>query len=323
MSAMLDKLIDIFSNHTIQKIEANQGKLLVSSFDQPNYKALLELEDYKKYYPLVMEGKRKVINIAKEKIKPKEKINNILKRIRDQKENYKDDEAYILHNLIKNTLYKKWNLENRKNYDQKYNIINWNHYFLSYTNRNAANTNNDYEKLIKNVYLSLPPIKKRTEENYVAKIIAKFFKVDNLDGFFDFENIKCGDDIQDEIRSYCQSCFAFIQLVERDSFTKPSAKVINWCYEEYNEFGNQQLLNTQFKKKFNKRFFFTITTSAIDDLKPAILPPIYESWFHHISKDKHISLKGFNDQELRSAITEISEEIILVKNKILDDMLNS
>ena len=189
-------------------------------------------------------------------------------------------------------------------------------------------TNNVFEKLIKGIYLNLPPKPERKKVNFVARIITKYLKYNNLEGFFDPDEIKCGDDIEHSILSNCQGCFVFVQLVEIKSFSIPQLGKDNWCLKEYNCFKDKNLVNKMMNHKLDKRFYFVITTENVKSLKPAKLPKEYEHWFNHICKLHFTSLhkykrykKHIDEKTLREELYELASEIVKTKENILESII--
>lgn len=326
-------LLRLFGENRVDEIEDNSGQMLKDAFGSAQYENLIEDRDFNKLYTQFVEQKRYVEEIwDKYEGNDEDQIRECLCLVRDAKEKEGAEVLEVLQGLIKESLYRNWTDDQRAIYDSKYKIIvDWKDYFISYTNRDAADTNDDFKRLIKSVYSAMPRIGMRVEENFVAKIIVKYLEGNDLRGFFDHNNIKCGDDIEDEIREFCQKSCVFVQLIEPIIFSRPRGKR-NWCFEEYNEFNSMsKILEQVYGKHFDLCHQFIITEDKVSVLRPANLHQDYSSWYNHVGRTKYKRLKYggsryrnaqiIDKQQLRREVGEIAIRIIEVRNKIIDTIL--
>jgi hypothetical protein len=320
------ELIGLFSENSVEQVEANGGQLLENALGADRYQTLLKSDDFEKRYTLVHESKKDVEHIAgQHQDNTDEQVTECLRLIMDAKKNATAESVDVLRQLINKTLYTyDWETHQRQLYDKKYRIIvEWKDYFMSYTNRNAAETNRDFKRLIQDVYLAAPPMEQRLEESFLAKIIVKYLEANDLEGFFDHEDIRCGDDIEEEVRSYCGAVYTFVQLIEYQSFSRPATRR-NWCCEEYNEFNNStNSLSKVCDEEFGGRHFFIITEKKgeLELLKPADLHPHYNSWFDHVRRLHCVGLRDMKSRDLRLKVWEIAKDIVEIREKIVSRIL--
>ncbi len=297
-----EKMVELFSEYTIKDIEENSD-LLLQKFDVDNRHDLISYPSYNRIFVRVREVKMELEGI---KNNPEEKsffyYINLLKRFKD-----KDSKIQIFNKIIRNTIYNEWNDDQKRIYEEIYCVYTeWKHYFISYTNRNAYETNNDNKKLIN---YSFPPSQLNKNTNCIAKLIVKYLNEENLTSFYDVDSIKCGDDIEDNIFEYCNKSFVFVQLVEKKIFSNPGKNKKNWCYQEYIAFEN----DVTFKNKNFKRLQF-ITTE--EDFKPGNLCESYEHWYQKLVFLNYISLYKLNNKETRDKIHSLAKEILATADEM-------
>ena len=230
----LDQLVEIFSSHSVSDIE--NSDILQNKIDSDFYKC----DNFIEQYSMISEIKLRLETIKQNKKKSKEQISECLQWIdKELFDKHTSDNVKLIHKsifterpdiiiqMIKKYFYQFWEKNLIEKYEQILDILlNWKDYFFSYTNGNAREINNDYKLLLNHVGL----FDEDTEDNCVTKLIVTYLKsYNNLIGFFDRDNMKCGDDIQEKIFEYCQKSFTFIQLVQHGSFRSTG----NWCYKEY------------------------------------------------------------------------------------------
>jgi hypothetical protein len=144
----------------------------------------------------------------------------------------KPDAYLVARALILKTIHLKWPQPDRLLFDVKLSVIeNWADFFISYTRRNALETNNFHDELIK-YHFGLSSERDADQEilkveNYVARVLAKYLEQHNIHGFVDFNKLQCGDDIADKILTNCRATIAFIQLVESATLQEPRLLAIS------------------------------------------------------------------------------------------------
>lgn len=307
-------LIDFFSEYNIEHANSKNGKdALFKKFKVNNYKELLKNEEFIKYYE-PFKSLRQELYDSIAGLTGIDQVQSCLALLNEKKKSKKKKEIEILkkwiNNKMNNCLYKSWNRKEKTHYTKALRIIDeWSDFFFSYTNRGIPLTNNDFKEHIIYTFGERYFDDYKDEINLVAKLIVRHLIDNGLQAFFDQDNIKCGDEIEDEIKQHCKSCYVFIQLAERTVFIN-SFKKKNWCYLEFEKFDNW--ISKQQDSK--KRYHFIITEK---DVFPEQMPQEYEHWRRKIEKINYCIISGLNIIELRDKIDELAKEIYNTKNKIL------
>ena len=338
---VLDKLIDIFSKYEVSYIVDNNDDVLLKEFGIDDMYKLIDLPEYGKSYKLVEELKQKFeANVDMDKAS-KELLTSSLKLIKkemDKESVYGRRQCQtfiVLDKVVRNIVFPKLTDEEKKIYENVCEIIiDWKHFFLSYTNRNAEPTNKRYIPLLTKVEFDEKEIKSNIKTNYVAKLIAKYLKSNNISAFFDKDNIRCGDDFEDKIKIHCQTSFSFVQLIQRKVFEDCEADKKNWCFVEYKEFQKKCLIDNFCDTKQFKRHYFFIDEEKIENVKPANLCE-YTEWYEKVSRLDHISvyqymysggnvIKGeFGLNKLKDKVDEMAKEIYKTREDIIKKILDS
>jgi hypothetical protein len=313
------KLIKLFAAHSAAEIDAGKGTLLKEALGVEKYSQLINISDdtFKKYY-LTIKGLRKKLDIAADEKENIEQIKGCLYLLLNLQENDPSTEHFeILSLLIKQGFYKNWNREEKKYYDTGYKMLaQWTDYFLSYTNRNSIETNNDFRGVLCDAFGNDYINQNKEGVNCVARLIVHYLKQNNLTAFFDQDSMTCGDMIEDEISKHCKSVYAFVQLVEPLIFQAQDENNKNWCFLEYKTFDGWSSKN---HLKSYKRYYFILTGK---DVFPAKFPKYYKDWKEKIQQHLHIQdLGSLNKKQVRDKIKEIATEIVKTKTKILEDYI--
>jgi len=327
-----NRLIQLFAQHPVDHVEANDGQLLKDTFGPARYDALQADPAYQHTYTLVKEYKKELEHIARTTAAPRKQIHALLYYLKQIKHDQSKESLDVLSRLIRQSLYGAWAADEQAYYDQRHNIIiEWVDFFISYTNRDAGSTNHDFQDLYESVYFASPPPAVRNTTNLVAPIIVKYLNEDGLEGFADWNDIKSGDEIGESVRTYCRKAYAFVQLVERVCFTKPNGSIRNWCFEEYNTFKQAHLTGDLGPGNYNTRFHFLIVGDNLNQILPAQPPPSYNPWHQHMGQVHHGFLKqrphggapmSISKYELIDALHEIACKVVEVKEQVLDELLS-
>jgi hypothetical protein len=322
---IIEILTDIFSENRVEDLESN-GEIFKNKFNVESWENLIKIPGYKESYDSILKLKR-VVERLENYMNIKDQLYHSLDFVKEIKERSSCD-VEILNKIIKKTLYKNWSEIEKKDYDDVFGIIvNWKHFFLSYTNRNCYETNQDLNKLIYKVYPRTTENKKdEISLNCVAKLIAKFLTEENLRAFYDKDSIKCGDDFEDEIRIHCKSTFTFVQLIEKIIFNEPDDGKINWCHEEFLEFEkNNRKIKFYNSSKFKQNYFLLTKGSLEEVMNEKLILPQYKKWYERVKKSHSLFLKEYikNKDGLRLEISKIAVEIKKTRKNIITQILQN
>jgi hypothetical protein len=225
----------------------------------------------------------------------------------------------VMRQLVEGMLRKKWPAAHKELYDKKKEILEWRDFFVSYTNRDAPATNGQFRALIKGCF-GISPKGHQLKDNYLARVIARHLRsYQQLNGFFDNDNLEVGENIENKVDSYCSKVFALVQLIEPLSFAREPPT--NWCFHEYTVFSDNPRVVEALGEK--DRHFFVLTDQQLGAIEPANPYPKYCKWATHIAKLKysHIAVKNERNETLRAKIKEIATQIIALRRETIDRWL--
>ncbi|MDQ1349745.1 MAG: hypothetical protein QG657_46 [Acidobacteriota bacterium] len=316
------KLIKLFATHSAAEIDAGKGKLLKDALGVEKYRRFVKTanDDFNKYYLILKELRGKLDNDVMGEPESAEQVKGCLYLLRETKEKNPSTGYFdLLTQLIRHGLYDNWPPGDRKYYDAGWEMLAvWKDYFLSYTGKNCIETNNDFGEILTATFGN-NFTENKEKANWVAALIAHHLgKINGLTSFFDRDEMKCGDDIHEEIFKNCTSVYAFVQLVEPLVFQAEDESKQNWCFHEYKtfaEWSSQNWLST------HKRYYFILTDTETN-VFPANFPGYYNEWKEKISMHKHIvGLSALNKNQVRDRFREIAVEIVKTRNDALDKFI--
>jgi hypothetical protein len=313
------ELVKLYSSHSTQDIEAD-GALLLGHFQAANHEALLALENYKECFALVSGCAVHVDKLAATYPESGDQVREsirLLRRMIDDGETQKKIGATRL--LVEGRLYRSWPPEQQAAYDRKKEILDWRDFFVSYTNRDAPATNNQFRLLIKSC-LGKVPTGDDNRSNFLARVVTRHLRrYQNLTGFFDEDTLQVGESIEDEVDKYCSRAFALVQLIEPLTLEREPPR--NWCFHEYTQFSSNPAITRLLGNRH--RHFFLVAGAKFEDVRPANLIALYAGWAERISEVKYIALQNERNSTLRSKIQDIAGRILSVRAEIVNAWLQS
>jgi hypothetical protein len=315
----LEELKKLYCDHSTKAIEAADGGLLLTCFNVERVADLLAIQGYAEAFALVSKCASIIDNLAAKYSTSDDQVREsvrLLRRMIDDGES--EREVRIAQALVEGRLRKSWSQAQQNLYDEKKQILEWRDFFVSYTNRDAPATNQQFQSLIKSCLGTMPKGNELTM-NYVAKVITRHLRrYQGLSGFFDEDNLKVGENIKEEVEGYCTKAFALVQLVEPLTFDKEPPR--NWCFYEYEHFSRNPIL-ASVKSGIGRHYF--ILTDQLAELKPANLSTTFGQWYNRIDALKHvcISLNCERNTTLRAKIKNIATEILAIRAQIIDAWL--
>ncbi|MCK4766349.1 MAG: hypothetical protein KAW12_29405 [Candidatus Aminicenantes bacterium] len=313
-----EKLIDILADHSVTEIKNENGAIIKNALGASNYRhAASDIE-----INLFLAKLKKLRDTLDGAIKGKKgvpEVNGCIFLLHNQtgeknEQSYNEEDFTLLTKLIKRGIYKRWNKKQKDRFDTVFHMLaHWKDYFLSYTNRNLHDTNDDFKEIIPAVLGKDFYKENKDKTNCVPHIIVHYLKQNNLEGFFDKDELKCGDVLEDEIIKYCTSVFAFVQLVEMATFKYEKDKT-NWCNFEIAKFADW---TEETGLENYKRYFFILTEAEV---LPAVLHGDHESWKNKIFERIYINdLSILEKKQIKREVRKIAVEIAKTKNRILED----
>ena len=319
MTAPLTELLELYCRHETEAIERD-GTLLLDHFNVTDPEVLLAIEGYVEAFAFVSACAALVDNLAEKYVNSEEQVLEgirLLRRMLDDSEPAK--KIGITKQLIECRLYKRWPPTDQTLYDRKKNILEWRDFFVSYTNRDAAAMNDQIRRLISSCFGQTPK-DRQTRVNYVARVITRHLRrYQGLTGFFDEDDLRVGENIQDGVDRYCQQVFALVQLIEPLSFDREPPK--NWCFHEYSKFTDNQAIRDIVGDQ--NRHFFILTDEDLMEIVPAnpFLP--HQPWLARITalRQEHLSLRNERNVTLRRKTKAIATQILTIRASVIDAWL--
>ncbi|MCX7921509.1 MAG: hypothetical protein N3B21_05765 [Clostridia bacterium] len=262
----------------------------------------------------------------------RDQVYHCLKLIREAKSEKNLAKCNTLNRIIRKSLYNNWDPEDKETYDKVFILLTrWKDFFFSYTTRKSYKLNKEFKGLICRDFSPEEVNSSIDKTNFLAKLIVSCLQENGLTAFYDKNDIKCGDDIGNEILEHCCSSFAFVQLVEPISFIQPDEGKENWCHREFNEFKASKVIDDFCQTIKAPRFFFCLY-DKLDKVKPVggELPASYKEWYDKASSLHYITLIGYmgdrisatKSYNLRMEIRGLAEKISASKNSIIDNVMD-
>ena len=323
----LKALCDIFGRYAVAEVEPGQRGLVVRVLGANNVSELSDDPKYSQPYGFVREAKVLLEEI--ETWPPGEQVPACLRQMENARRGRRPPSLLlVLERLIDRWFIdgNRWNAEQQHAYREVAPmILQWKDYFLSYTNRGTPPINNDYRELIEYHYGEKFKDRMATE-NGVARVVARYIRRHGLLGFFDEENIKCGEIIQDRVKEFCLKTFALVQLVEHQMFVDPGEDKINWCHQEYLYFYQ---VRDQLRKRLgsNPENFFIITPPVehMRELFPERPLPEYDEWLADVAAGKVVRLRKeqMSTAVLQEEFRPLVRQIETLRQEYMDRLLSA
>jgi hypothetical protein len=321
MDKLLADLAAVFTARSVADLEGEGGRSLLRQLGAGSLEELQAIPGYPRAHRLVSTVRERLDRVAQRPVE--EQVSEALALVNEAKaRGGRDaaDELEVTRLLVEKLLLPGWTAAQQQRYTHGLEILlQWMDYFLSYTRRQASQTNEAFRGLLKEFYTLLPPARARASENFVAKILVWFMKVQGMKGFLDDDDLRIGEVIGDKVVDYCQRSFGFLQLIEDVSFAD-LAPHENWSFEEYQAFSSAAYPSA-LAAQAPLRFFFFLTEK--DLVEPAALPAIYKPWFADVSKRLRGELAGANREMIRLAVREVAAEIQKFKDAVVKEIIYS
>jgi hypothetical protein len=221
----------------------------------------------------------------------------------------------------------EWTEEQRKHFDFVYERLKrWNTYFLSYTNEGGHIVNATFKEVV-DLYTEPEVLsaRDRARHNILADAIANSLRkrLGSRGSFFDKKDIKAGMDLDGTITPAATRTFAFVQLVQIETFD--STREVNWSWKEYNLFDtyNESELqdHEEYRDVFDARFTPLLTTSKEDFEQQ--LPDIswdYDLWYQRIFEKAKFLQIPVSAASFHQTMGELSDGIVNLTYRIIDNV---
>ena len=328
----IEKLVTIYARHSVTDVKT-QPKFIEDVFGKPLAELAL-LPGFSKEQELV-EGLKLQIEDHKAEFETPDKkaqIGNCLRQLLSLVL-YENAEVSMV-NLKMSTLRqlfleiygsKNWSPPELRHFEFIYERLkDWNSYFLSYTNQGGKILNARYKAII-DLYTAPDVLAKRNPEqdNILVDAIVNCLRRRLIvrRSFYDKENIKVGDNLEDKITPAASKTFAFVQLVHLETFDV--SKPVNWPYKEYevfHKYNEQELKDREEYRQVFKKRFAAILAGEKSDLQPSLVPWSYELWLKRIFVESHYLTLPCQVDPFEEAMKELAGTIVNVAFQIIDNI---
>ena len=324
MNKQQRSILRAFTRESLKKIAADLEQHVAKHI--PNYVKIETRVDFKRDLRSIVEPFESIEAVA-ELEKHTDQLAHALDLLWEARRHKDDDLITILKELIEKHLVPVWNGGKAQGalvaeYRWRAQVVTeWKDFFLSYTLRQATETNNDFLPLIGQMYPKVPEGNALAEENYVATIVERLFNRAGLRCFYDKKSIAIGERIGKTVKKYCRRSFTFVQLVEEEALNPPDDRPdkTNWCYVEWKEFGtNPKLRQLLADRAGDCRIFFVTESELLEPVDP--YPP-YERWISDVKARLHQRLGGCDKTAVRKKVREVATIIKGLRDDAVDEAL--
>ncbi len=316
MEECTNKLIEIFAHcNNISNLKKNQDyiKLCHENLGRDWFNA--ERERVEKIYRSLG------ITVGKQSSLKNQVIEALilLNRIKTQ------EEKNICYALIIKVYSNQWKNGKLDHFEKYYDALQKNYdYFLSFTDRNPTPEydnyiNVNYRYFIKKL-LGKEFNKANQKENLLARAIHYLLESSgNKKGFFYPQKEGDNQEVEEKLKSACEHCFVFIQLIQNIMFT--DGNETNYCHFEY--------CHARKCLADKKEFIFLLAEKSHDSLKQIHRDVCfkYDEWYRDILERDKIILEPtekYNQTEILKMIGKIRknlvEKIDKIKWEIIEDV---
>ena len=337
MATQLDervqKLIALYARHPISKIQSD-STLLENAFGKP-VDELTEEWGFPEAKVFVEELKKKIEDIEDELKVPDQKfqvaqclhlILNLLIFDRSEK-SILEKKLNVLRSLLLQMIAEPagWSDNQKKHFGFVFKLLKGHHScFISYTNEGAKGINQKFKHVIDR-YVDKDVLNERDHErhNLLADAVLNRLRSDNLRlSFFDKAEIKKNDDLMDRIKPACENTFAFIQLIQRETFKAVERR--NWCFEEYQLFVgalHKRLQgHTEYESILRLGFSPVHTDQKKDQLMAAQQPFEYKPWIKCIFQDQLFTVLPVDPDRFDETMHDLSCAIVNLKHRLIENV---
>jgi hypothetical protein len=315
---LMSRLLKVLSAKSLPDLDAENGRPLLAEFGVGDLDALQKMfPDYPTAFRVASTAREQVDRVRN--LPQQKQVSEALCLVweaSNKRGGTASETLEAIIYLVDKVLVPYWPDAEQKSYQDRAQILrDWKDYFLSYTRRQAPETNFAFQDLIKQVFAEYPAAEEIKKENFLARIIWKFMNRQNIRGFLDEHDIQIGEVIGEKVRPYCRQSFGFVQLVEDVCFEQGDD--INWCFEEYREFKSAK--RPIAKAEEMPRFFFFLAGRELTE--PANLPQDYRPWFGDINDRLHCKLAGTDGEALKLEVRKAAIEILRYKEAVVKEIL--
>jgi hypothetical protein len=288
--ATFSRLVEVFGKWPAADLKDSKANELEKAFNK-KLEVLTEDKDYAAAYAIVSGAKEQIEGIEKDHPDHARQVAACLRHMDEARQESRFALLTAYADLVQRWFIdaRRWDAPAQQMYSDRVEfVVEWQDYFLSYTNRGTPEINNEFRPMIEFV-LKGKERGSMDDENCVVKIFVKYLVENGMRGFFDLEKIQPGDVIQDELRKYCTKTFSMVQFLEHAAAAFTTADKRNWCLTEYELFGEARAALGKFVGKRPANYFVvTPDVNETEDLFPVVKREEYKAWFNEATEIKAI-----------------------------------
>jgi hypothetical protein len=322
-------LIGLFVKNSLEQLTANEGRVLARAFgaDPEDYAQLCKKDEFNKPYRILLAMRLRVEQIIR--LIPDDTADQLKKSLALLKLERRRNgivHVKICRRMLEAALVPAWTEAQKREFAEAADIFEFVDYFLSYTNKTAADINYRFRMAF------LPPTRVKAEDpatvvNYVARDVVDRLRLNNLSGFFDAQKIDLGDKVRRELTIGASTAVVFVQLVEQAMLVEPDDGSENWCYSEFELYRAPDAPQKKAEGRLRK-FAFLITVMPKDRgppafaVKPAQLPECYERWFGEMVEDRVEVLRPEDPITLGDQVNTIAKKIVGFRDELFNSIVD-
>lgn len=343
MGQYLDQMIKVYASHPLSELDAEPGPI-TQEFGSQTLEELAKKPGFSADQELVRDFKRRVECCEQEhakegltlgKMQAQEQISACLRFLLDFAQEVLEDFSESMARpriaIMKKLLFEMfgtgyWNKDQIDHFDfVTEKIEGWHNCFVSYTNKGSQIVNAAYRRVVA-TFVPASERRRLVKEgsNVLAEAIVRCLRREQITRcFYDKEDIKSGDDLNDEITPACTKTFTFVQLVQRELFDQHAAK--NWCFEEYHKFLESGIRlvseRERYRLVFRKRLKPVLAGASRENVNPAgELRPEHRTWRNQILDQKRFLPLPITADEFDQTMHELAGQIVSLKFSIIDNV---
>jgi hypothetical protein len=324
--ATFSRLVEVFGKWSTADLNESKAEELEKAFNGKLLAELSEDKDYAAAYAKVSGAKEQIEGIQKRYPDQALQVAACLRHMDEARRESNSALLIAYTGLVRRWFIdaRRWDAPARQMYSDRVEfVVEWQDYFLSYTNRGTPEINNVFKPMIEFV-LKGKERGSMDDDNCVVKIFVKYLVENGMRGFFDMEKIQPGDVIQDELRKYCTKTFSMVQFLEDAAAAFTTADKRNWCLTEYELFGEaRETLGKLMGKRPANYFVITPDVKETEDLFPVIKREEYKAWFNEAMEVKAIRLTpdAASQRKWRAEFKRLAKSIIEQRNAFMEIIL--
>ncbi|MGB8910479.1 MAG: hypothetical protein WCC84_17175 [Candidatus Cybelea sp.] len=312
------KLLDVFRQHSTQAIKTNGRDIICRAFRIPPEAYVEQTRDsnFATAYANLLGIRKRVDDVlSRRPSRDARQVSLALALLKLYRRSYLFAELQACTEILRAAAYPRWQQNDRVAFDKGCVVFPLEDYFLSYTNREADDTNYYFRQAFIG-QMRRGASEGRFNYNLVALAIEHRLSRNNLQGFFDVNEIRLGDSVREKITHGAEHSIVFIQLLEMALLTRPRPGETNWCFHEFERYGGSHVRD---QLAFLLAAQLAAGADPVGNIRPADVPEAYDDWVTAMNRCKLQELKT-NPSLLRDQLNEVAREVKRMRDDVFYDI---